>query len=98
MLFQTFLGAAAVVVIGARGADNSFFINFKTATAKQAASDLQNVSTFNVLSRQPGVPTLSQFYKNAWRNGKWGGYGLSGTTSVDNVSSSTSPSSTSHRY
>ena len=87
MHFQVLLIAAATLVEGSTVTNNSVVVSSSTAASYQAASDLQNVSTYLPLTRQPVQGSVSQLFKEAYRNGVFGHYGLSPTTSFFNVSS-----------
>jgi hypothetical protein len=87
MHYQVLLVAAAALVVGATAAKNSVVVSSFTAISYQAASDLQNASTYLPLTRQPVKGSASQLFKEAYRNGVFGQYGLSPTTSFFNVSS-----------
>lgn len=91
MNFHNFLRAAAALVLGVvaiptkRQNDYPVIVSASTASSYQPASHLQNVSTYHALTRVNG--SISQLYKEAYRNGHFGKHGLSPTTSFGNVSS-----------
>lgn len=89
MQFPSFLATATILAFGSTAvptkwdSDRSIVIRDFTAPSYQAASDLQNVSTYHPLTRGKG--SIGYLYKNAWRKGQFGELGLSPTTSYDHV-------------
>lgn len=86
MLLQTFLGAAAVLTVGTTAIDSSVVTTSYKAASYQEASDLKNVSTYHALTRVKRP--IGQRFKERSHEGVFGralGYGLSPTTSFDDV-------------
>jgi hypothetical protein len=80
---QSFLIAAVVLIVGALGAVTPR--SYKAPTY-QAASDLQNVSTYHALTRvKPSSGQLSKKRSYDQVSGRALGYGLTPTTSFYNV-------------
>lgn len=90
MHFPKLLAAAAAVLpLTLDGipveAENKVVISGYSAPSYQAASDLYNVSTYHALTRVKG--SISQQFKESFRRGHFGQYGVSPTTSYDMVRS-----------